>query len=82
MSTTTLFVRVSAERQNMADHESLYEDIGSHAKPEAYDDCGHLECEVCKAPPKKACINPITGKPRKLPCVGRIPRMPTPRGAA
>lgn len=68
----------------MTTHENLYEDIGSHARPTAYDDCGHVKCEVCGAPPGKACINPVAkpkgGKPatRHMPCIGRIVRSSTP----
>lgn len=53
---------------------AVYEDIGSHARPGAYDDCRHVKCEVCKAPAGKQCINPITRKTRKAPCIGRIVR--------
>lgn len=53
---------------------TAYEDIGSHARPDAYDEVRHLKCEVCGAPPDKQCKNPVTGGNRKTPCIGRIPR--------
>jgi hypothetical protein len=51
-----------------------FEDIGSHHRPDPYDDCRDVKCVVCKAPAGKRCVNPITRKPRKVPCIGRVER--------
>jgi hypothetical protein len=56
---------------------SPYDDIGAHGRPTPYDDCGHVKCPVCGAVPGKRCVNPVTGKPRKGPCIGRVVRTST-----
>jgi hypothetical protein len=56
--------------------DSPYDDIGAHGRPTPYDDVKHLRCPVCKAEPGKRCVNPVTGKPRSAPCIGRKERRP------
>lgn len=51
-----------------------FKDIGSNRTPGPYDDVQHLKCVVCKAPPGSKCVNPVTGRPRKAPCIGRRER--------
>lgn len=57
-----------------------FEEIGSRHKPGPYDDVRHLDCVVCKAPAGSKCVNPVTGKPRRMPCIGRKERS-TPKAA-
>jgi hypothetical protein len=52
----------------------LYEEIGSRAVPGPYDDVWHLRCPICHAGVNQKCVNPITGRTRKLPCIGRKER--------
>lgn len=52
----------------------VYEEIGRHDRPGAYDLVRHLKCVVCGAPAEMQCVNPVTGVARKAPCIGRQAR--------
>lgn len=54
--------------------DSTFDEIGSHAVPGPYDSCGDVKCIVCHAPAGSQCVNPVTGKTRRMPCIGRIER--------
>lgn len=68
---------------NMTTTSEAYLDIGGVERtwPRSYDGCIKLECDNCHAPILELCINPITGRPRKTPCVARLARPMAPLAA-
>jgi hypothetical protein len=56
--------------------DSPFEEIGRHDRPGPYTDVEHLKCVVCGAGVMQKCVNPVTGKTRQIPCIGRKERRP------
>lgn len=56
----------------MMPEESLYEELGGGSEvPPAYVEHIGRDCHNCGAAMGQVCTNPLTGKPRKIPCALR-----------